>query len=437
MKDSPTRRRISAAPCYSSASALIWGWIRTRKEDKRFETTEQHITVKQLLNKPTFTVHAWNPAAAKGIEERSGKIWCLSRTSSRTARKFRPSRPSSYEHRRLAALADQVDRSGRQRRHCRLPGHGRIILVVVGGMFLLPVVLILGIAKGVHWYVNRPTPTDQLYAQTQQRSVSANFPDPEKFMDAFLDRFIDAIRDDLPAYHIYLAMVHIAEALYKEENLNNPLPPSAAANAIEEGRYRDQLIAHQRKTADAPRTLEVFNATLGKAISTSSPHCRRSPRRRQRNSPSATRSKSFATFPLIDMLPDVGNAVWSLMLPFFREDVEQIGLFANLRKQLDRNFHEASGVEYPGAQPQADHAGQAQGHAARDRLRLSRQHAVRGAVLRSHPVFVHRRATLRAHARRRRLGPRQDPAACSTSSSMICSATSRRPSSSSTARARC
>jgi hypothetical protein len=83
-------------------------------------------------------------------------------------------------------------------------------------------------------------------------------------MDAFIDRFIDAIREDLPAYQIYLAMAHITEALYKEENLNNPLPPLVAANAIEEGRYRDQLIAHQHKTQDAPRTLEVFNATLGK-----------------------------------------------------------------------------------------------------------------------------------------------------------------------------
>jgi hypothetical protein len=47
----------------------IWGWMRTRKEDKRFETDEQEITVKKLLNTPTFTVHAWNPAAAKGIED--------------------------------------------------------------------------------------------------------------------------------------------------------------------------------------------------------------------------------------------------------------------------------------------------------------------------------------------------------------------------------
>ena len=47
----------------------IWGWMRSRKEDKRFEEDEQYITIKKLLNTPTFTVHAWNPAAAKGIEE--------------------------------------------------------------------------------------------------------------------------------------------------------------------------------------------------------------------------------------------------------------------------------------------------------------------------------------------------------------------------------
>ena len=47
----------------------IYGWLRARKEDKRFESSEQEITVKQLLNKPSFTVHAWNPAVAKGIED--------------------------------------------------------------------------------------------------------------------------------------------------------------------------------------------------------------------------------------------------------------------------------------------------------------------------------------------------------------------------------
>ena len=48
---------------------VLYGWLRSRKEDKRLESSEQAVTVKQLLGKPTFTVHAWNPAAAKGIEE--------------------------------------------------------------------------------------------------------------------------------------------------------------------------------------------------------------------------------------------------------------------------------------------------------------------------------------------------------------------------------
>src|ERR1700722_5341148 len=82
-----------------------------------------------------------------------------------------------------------------------------IFLVLVGGMFLLPIVLTIGIAKGVHWYTHRPTPTDQLYAVAQQRTISANFPAPEKFTEAYIDRFLDAIRDDPQAYQIYLGGV--------------------------------------------------------------------------------------------------------------------------------------------------------------------------------------------------------------------------------------
>lgn len=47
----------------------VFGFLRSRKVDKRLESSEQEITVKQLLNHPTFTVHAWNPAAAKGVEQ--------------------------------------------------------------------------------------------------------------------------------------------------------------------------------------------------------------------------------------------------------------------------------------------------------------------------------------------------------------------------------
>jgi hypothetical protein len=237
-----------------------------------------------------------------------------------------------------------------------------IAAVVMGALFLLPVVLVITLAKGIHWYVNKPTPTDQLYAQAQQRSITANFPDTDKFLDAHIDRFLDAIRDDLPAYHIYLTMVHITEAIYKAENLNNPLPPMIGGNAIEEGRYRDQLIAHQRKTADAPRTLELINGTLAKSylgfIAALPSFAKSTPAEFTK----CDEVEPFATFPLIDVLPDAGKTIMPLILPFFRDDVAQLGLFADIRKRPQfrgRVWHGLSRVE-----PEAHHARNASGLAA-------------------------------------------------------------------------
>jgi hypothetical protein len=70
---------------------------------------------------------------------------------------------------------------------------GLIIAIIFGAMFLIPIGIAIGVVKGIQWYVNRPIPTDRLYAQTEQRSVSANFPDTEQFVDAFLDRMLDAL----------------------------------------------------------------------------------------------------------------------------------------------------------------------------------------------------------------------------------------------------
>ena len=223
-----------------------------------------------------------------------------------------------------------------------------VFALVVGATILIPVAIVIGIAKGVQWYVNRPVPTDQLYAQTEQRVIAANFPDAEAFMDAHLDRLLDAIRDDLPTYAIFRTMADLTKAIYKKENLNNPLPPLAITSEIEEGRYRDDLIAQQRKSVDAPRTLEVFNATLGKAyldfLAGLPPIAKTTPDQFSK----CDDIEAFATFPLIDVLPEVGKAVSSLISPFFADDVEQIGLFVGLRRQLDRNFRDVS-AEAPGA----------------------------------------------------------------------------------------
>ena len=63
------RPNFGAPILFLGIGFVIYGWLRSRREDKRLESNEQEITIKQLLNKPTFTVHAWNPAAAKGIED--------------------------------------------------------------------------------------------------------------------------------------------------------------------------------------------------------------------------------------------------------------------------------------------------------------------------------------------------------------------------------
>jgi hypothetical protein len=221
-----------------------------------------------------------------------------------------------------------------------------IILIVVGGIFLLPIVAIIGIAKGIHWYANRPTPTDQLYAQTQQRCIAANFPDCEKFVEAYLERFIDAIKDNLPPWDCYLAMANIADVLYRVENFDNPLPPFAPANSIEDGRYRDALIAHQKKSQDAPSTLDIFNEALSRAYNgfyESLPAVAKPTAEVFQQGEDVT---AFATIPLLDLLPNTGEVVTRLMMPFFSEAPVDLGLFKELRTQLDQNF-EAAGVVEP------------------------------------------------------------------------------------------
>jgi hypothetical protein len=48
---------------------LLFSFFGGRKQEARLDSSEQEVTLKQLLSNPVFTIHAWNPAAAKGIDE--------------------------------------------------------------------------------------------------------------------------------------------------------------------------------------------------------------------------------------------------------------------------------------------------------------------------------------------------------------------------------
>ena len=140
-----------------------------------------------------------------------------------------------------------------------------VIAVVAGAIFLVPLLIIFAIAKGIHWHLNRPMPTDQLAASAQQRTIAANFPETKAFLKMHIDRLSEAFEGREPSFNMARTLVDVSEQLYEAENLNNPLPPIPPANTIEEGRYRDRLLAQQKKAADAPKTLEIFNSTISRA----------------------------------------------------------------------------------------------------------------------------------------------------------------------------
>lgn len=220
-----------------------------------------------------------------------------------------------------------------------------VLAFIIGLTVVTPIVIALILFKAFQWYMRRPVPTDRLYRDTQQRVVAANFPAVESFIDSHIDRFLEALASDLPAYGIFGSMVLTTEALYKKENLNNPLPPLTVSSEIEEGRYRDDLVAQQRKSVDAPRTLKVFNGTVSKAyldfIRLLPAVAKTTPEEFSRRDD----IQPFATFPLVDVLPDGPQAVSAVMFPFLTDEVAQIGLFSSVRRQVERNFRDAVPLE--------------------------------------------------------------------------------------------
>lgn len=54
---------------FGGLGLVIYGWVRTRTEGKRIESSDQVLTIKRLLGNPSFSVHAFDPAAAKGFEQ--------------------------------------------------------------------------------------------------------------------------------------------------------------------------------------------------------------------------------------------------------------------------------------------------------------------------------------------------------------------------------
>src|SRR5262249_45087262 len=144
------------------------------------------------------------------------------------------------------------------------------------------------------------------------------------FAEAFARRLIEAWRPSLPKRDVFERMIEIAETLYDAEGLNNPLPPVPIASPIEEGRYRDRLLAHARKCADAPATLAAFSDALASSLSAFRdalpPLALATPEKLLKDDETA-----LATAPLIDLVPKVGQTVWDVAIAFYTDQIAELG----------------------------------------------------------------------------------------------------------------
>ena len=215
-------------------------------------------------------------------------------------------------------------------------------LFIAGIVVALPLAIAFAIGYGIYKYSNRPTPTDKIYVQTEQRVIAANFPNSETFLRAHGDRLLDSfLETEPPAYSLYLNMMEISQRLYEMEKFANPLPPIPPKDTVEEGRYRDMLLSFQKRSADAPATLALFADALSKAYLDFLENLPGMTRTDRATFARTDEVQHFATFPLLDVLPKPGQAVERLIAPFFAEPVIELGLFAELRKQIERNAADA------------------------------------------------------------------------------------------------
>jgi hypothetical protein len=217
-------------------------------------------------------------------------------------------------------------------------------IALLAGFFILALVLIaIGLARAVSWYINLPISATEPAAQAEQRSADANFPLPEEFLEAHCARLLDIFDEALPSYQVYLAMVRSSNSLYEAETFNIPLPPIPPENTVEEGGYPDRPLNRARKADDPSRVLEVINTTIGIAYSR---FAKSLPPLAQTTFDEFTqvdKGPAIATFPLIDLLPCVSDSVVELVAPFFSDEAEAFEVFTGLKRQIDLNVQLASG----------------------------------------------------------------------------------------------
>lgn len=225
--------------------------------------------------------------------------------------------------------------------------------VFVTYLFVTYWLLFLALAIGgaaFYWHTRSPAALERRAREKtaallrQLAALDTDFPTANDFSTDLIKQVMEG-RSVVPNISIVTRFIEIVEGLYTTEAFTLaaiPEPPPLL-DTIEGAQYREFLMRQHAKLADRP-AFDAFRAALVETLADFSnalpPVACVAPDKNQ-----SDRSPALSV-PLTDTLPNLAQQVEDLILPFYTEKARSLGLFAELRNQIDRNLHEASGVPF-------------------------------------------------------------------------------------------
>jgi hypothetical protein len=225
-----------------------------------------------------------------------------------------------------------------------------------------PVFLALALGGfAFYWYTKSPAALERdarnrtAKILNQAATIDPQFPSAHDFSHQVISKLLEERdRSAYPCYPVAVSLMHAADVLYEAEafTLAAIAPPPPVLDSIEGARYRDRTSQHLVKLNN-PSTLGIVYETLNESFTSfvhALPPAALQPAQELVDTVWALSDgldrPPVLSVPLIDVLPHVAQRIEDLIVPFYSDKVHSLGLFQELRGQLDRNLHAVSGVPF-------------------------------------------------------------------------------------------
>lgn len=221
-----------------------------------------------------------------------------------------------------------------------LVGLAVLVLGLITAFWLaIPVAAILCIYAGYRMYQNSDAVqerkarelTEALYAKT--KTLAPKIPDKEDFARQVYRTLPSVVSESLND-----ALIAATLDLYDLEGFerHGPNPPPSVCNSIEAARYRDYLAEYSRR-AVIPHIADVAADTIIDSFKSFLHHV----------PPMPEAEGPCFDIPFTNFVRgNHAELVTALSVAFYNDDPQAAGLFKDLRLQIDKNVHDASGIPY-------------------------------------------------------------------------------------------